>query len=81
MAPLNADSNEENHSFRAEDDQIIAEGRCRKYCGAGDRHASRESWGKVDVQIYTHKVRGLTESDFVLAAKIDELYFAGQRAD
>jgi pterin-4a-carbinolamine dehydratase len=35
----------------------------------------------VDVQIYTHKVRGLTESDFVLAAKIDELYFAGQRAD
>ena len=32
------------------------------------------SWGKVDVQIYTHKIRGLTESDFVLGAKIDELY-------
>ena len=31
------------------------------------------SWGKVDVQIYTHKIRGLTESDFILAAKIDEL--------
>jgi 4a-hydroxytetrahydrobiopterin dehydratase len=36
-------------------------------------------WGKVDVRIYTHKVRGLTESDFVLAAKIDRLYFTGLR--
>jgi 4a-hydroxytetrahydrobiopterin dehydratase len=35
------------------------------------------AWGKVDVQIYTHKIRGLTESDFVLAAKIDQLYLAG----
>jgi 4a-hydroxytetrahydrobiopterin dehydratase len=31
-------------------------------------------WGKVDVRIYTHVVRGLTESDFVLAAKIDRVY-------
>jgi 4a-hydroxytetrahydrobiopterin dehydratase len=29
------------------------------------------SWGKVTVEIYTHKIGGLTESDFVLAAKID----------
>ncbi|HEV2447557.1 MAG TPA: 4a-hydroxytetrahydrobiopterin dehydratase, partial [Candidatus Sulfopaludibacter sp.] len=35
-------------------------------------------WGKVDVKIYTHKIRGLTESDFVLAAKIDQLFFAGE---
>lgn len=34
------------------------------------------AWGKVDVQIYTHKIRGLTESDFVMAAKIDQVYFA-----
>ena len=33
------------------------------------------SWGKVDVEIFTHKIRGLTESDFILAAKIDRLYF------
>jgi len=32
------------------------------------------AWGKVDVTIYTHKIRGLTESDFVMAAKIDRLY-------
>jgi 4a-hydroxytetrahydrobiopterin dehydratase len=32
------------------------------------------SWGKVDVKTWTHKIDGLTESDFVLAAKIDQLY-------
>lgn len=31
------------------------------------------SWGKVRVTIWTHKVDGLTRSDFVLAAKIDRL--------
>lgn len=31
------------------------------------------AWGKVKVTIWTHKVDGLTESDFVLAAKIDKL--------
>lgn len=31
------------------------------------------AWGQVGIQIYTHKVNGLTESDFILAAKIDEL--------
>jgi 4a-hydroxytetrahydrobiopterin dehydratase len=30
-------------------------------------------WGKVEVTIWTHKIDGLTESDFILAAKIDEL--------
>ncbi len=29
-------------------------------------------YGKVGVTIYTHKIDGLTRSDFVLAAKIDE---------
>lgn len=29
------------------------------------------SWGKVHVTIHTHKIDGLTESDFVLAAKFD----------
>lgn len=31
------------------------------------------SWGRVVVTIWTHKIDGLTESDFVLAAKIDEV--------
>ena len=31
-------------------------------------------WGKADITIWTHKIDGLTESDFVLAAKIDKLH-------
>lgn len=31
------------------------------------------AWGKVGIRIWTHKIDGLTESDFVLAAKIDLL--------
>ena len=30
-------------------------------------------WGKVEVTIWTHKINGLTESDFILAAKIDDV--------
>ncbi|MBI3670853.1 MAG: 4a-hydroxytetrahydrobiopterin dehydratase [Acidobacteria bacterium] len=31
------------------------------------------AWGRVDVTIWTHKINGLTESDFILAAKVDQL--------
>lgn len=31
------------------------------------------AWGKVKVVIWTHKIDGLTESDFILAAKIEEI--------
>ena len=31
------------------------------------------SWGKVEIRIWTHKINGLTESDFILAAKIDRV--------
>ena len=31
------------------------------------------AWGMVRVQIWTHKIDGLAESDFILAAKIDRL--------
>ena len=34
------------------------------------------TWGKVRILIWTHKIDGLTESDFVLAAKIDGLTVA-----
>lgn len=30
-------------------------------------------WGHCEITIWTHKIDGLTESDFVLAAKIDRL--------
>jgi len=31
------------------------------------------AWGKVKLTLWTHKINGLTESDFVLAAKADRL--------
>jgi len=31
------------------------------------------SWGKVVIELWTHKIGGLHENDFILAAKIDEL--------
>ena len=30
-------------------------------------------WGRVEITIWTHKIDGMTESDFILAAKIDQL--------
>ena len=30
-------------------------------------------WGKVEVTIWTHKIDGLTESDFIWAAKCDQI--------
>ena len=30
-------------------------------------------WGRVEVLVWTHKINGLTESDFVFAAKVDTL--------
>ena len=32
------------------------------------------AWGKVTIEIWTHKINGLTESDFVFAAKADVLF-------
>jgi 4a-hydroxytetrahydrobiopterin dehydratase len=31
------------------------------------------SWGRLAVEIWTHKIGGLTESDFIFAAKCDAL--------
>ena len=31
------------------------------------------SWGRVKLSVWTHKIDGLTESDFIWAAKADQL--------
>jgi 4a-hydroxytetrahydrobiopterin dehydratase len=31
------------------------------------------AWGRVEITIWTHKIDGLHESDFILAAKIDRV--------
>lgn len=32
------------------------------------------AWGRVVVETWTHKIRGLHQNDFILAAKTDALY-------
>jgi 4a-hydroxytetrahydrobiopterin dehydratase len=32
------------------------------------------TWGKAGFTLWTHKIDGLTESDFIMAAKIDRLH-------
>jgi 4a-hydroxytetrahydrobiopterin dehydratase len=31
------------------------------------------AWGKAEITMWTHKIDGLTHSDFIMAAKIDQL--------
>jgi len=41
-------------------------------CEEENHHADFEiGWGRVKAIIYTHKIDGLTESDFILASKFD----------
>ena len=35
------------------------------------------TWGKVGVELTTHAIGGLTENDFILAAKLDEARSGG----
>ena len=32
------------------------------------------TWGKVEVTLWTHKIDGLSEGDFIMGAKIDRLF-------
>jgi 4a-hydroxytetrahydrobiopterin dehydratase len=32
------------------------------------------AWGKVRLRVWTHKIDGLTESDFILAAKVEQAF-------
>ena len=31
------------------------------------------TWGKCTIELYTHAIKGLSENDFILAAKIDKI--------
>ncbi len=33
-------------------------------------------WGYCSVEFYTHKIKGLHENDFIMAARVNELYEA-----
>ena len=40
----------------------------------GHHQDLRVAWGTCGVEIWTHKLQGLTESDFYLAAKADRVF-------
>jgi 4a-hydroxytetrahydrobiopterin dehydratase len=45
---------------------------------AEDHHpALTTEWGKVTINWWTHKIRGLHRNDFIMAAKTDGLYSPG----
>ena len=39
------------------------------------------AWGSVRVEVWTHKIHGLTESDFIFAAKVDAALAAFREAE
>jgi 4a-hydroxytetrahydrobiopterin dehydratase len=72
----------------AEDGKSISKSyRCKDFAGAvafvnkitpvaeaeGHHPDLSVSWGRVGVELSTHAIGGLSENDFILAAKIDEL--------
>lgn len=40
----------------------------------GHHPALLTEWGRVTVQWWTHKIKGLHRNDFIMAAKTDQLY-------
>jgi 4a-hydroxytetrahydrobiopterin dehydratase len=42
----------------------------------GHHPALLTEWGRVTVEWWTHKVRGMHRNDFIMAAKTDQLYTA-----
>jgi len=40
----------------------------------GHHPSIRTDWGRVTVKWWTHKIRGLHQNDFIMAAKTDQLY-------
>lgn len=44
---------------------------------AGHHPAILTEWGNVTVKWWTHKIKGLHQNDFIMAAKTDSLYHEG----
>jgi 4a-hydroxytetrahydrobiopterin dehydratase len=44
---------------------------CEEQGHHGDIHLA---WGKVTLEVWTHKIGGLVEADFIWAAKADTLW-------
>lgn len=65
---------EKAYAFSSWRDAVAFANRVADIADEQDHHPDIHlSYGKVKVVIWTHKIDGLTESDFVFAAKVDEV--------
>jgi len=65
---------EREYTFKNFRDALAFTNRIGELAEANNHHPDIYlGWGKVKVTLWTHKIDGLTESDFVMAAKIEKL--------
>lgn len=65
---------ERTFRFRDFREALAFTNRVGELADAEDHHPDLHlSWGKVVMQVWTHKIGGLSENDFILAAKADAL--------
>lgn len=61
-----------SYKFTNFDEALAFVNRVGRVAEAEGHHPDiRFGWGYADLQIFTHAIDGLSESDFILAAKID----------
>lgn len=73
---LNADGHlERAYSFKNFAKAMAFANKVADIAGAEDHHPDLYiAWGKCKVETWTHKISGLKESDFYLAAKVDRAF-------
>ena len=73
---LNADGHlERTYSFSSFVDAMAFANRVGDIAEEQNHHPDLHvAWGRCTVEIWTHKIKGLTESDFYFAAKADRAY-------
>jgi 4a-hydroxytetrahydrobiopterin dehydratase len=69
---------EKEYAFRGFRDAFEFVKRVGEMCEEQGHHGDIFlAWGKVKLSVWTHKIDGLTESDFVWAAKAEDLLGTG----
>jgi len=65
---------ERRYKFKNFRDALAFANRVGELAEAQGHHPDMSlGWGRVLLKVWTHKIDGLTESDFVFAAKVDRL--------
>jgi 4a-hydroxytetrahydrobiopterin dehydratase len=69
---------ERGFSFKDFNQAVAFTNRVAEIANKEDHHPTiLTEWGKVTITWWTHKIRGLSLNDFIMAAKTDQLYGDG----